>query len=701
MALMKNMTIVRRTIIWLAAISTVWFVVLAFVVFEVKERVRQDGLIAIQNALQDKTEAIERYVAAQHTSLNDLAYLFDFAALHDPIFNRSFWDNPPHDLDKNMAVFAKENGFYDIFLITTKGDIVYSVKQENDLHTNLYSGPYKESELARVFKNALNDGSSYISDFHYYPPSNDYAAFMAKPIVVNGKIVGIAAVQIDNRSIHSVINDYRKLGETGEVVATVFREGQWIAMAPARHSGFKAYQVMQEPTCFPIDEVFQGHRGQCYAQNRSKESVAVAWAYIKELRWVIAVSIHEQELLSDWYKLMTSLIVLFFNGVFIIGFMVVMAFRSFSGPIQELSHKAELISEGAYDIEIDASKYDHEWQVLIRGFKNMSHEIKRKIALLNEQYALLTVQKNEIEALNQNLEERIAVKAETLQKYIDIVDQYVITSQTDAAGIITHVSEAFCKVTGYSKEQLIGQNHRIVRHPDMSDDVFADLWRTITAGKVWKGEIKNRKSDGGHYWVDTTIFPNIENGEITGYTAIRYDITNQKIIEEMAITDPMTGLYNRRHYVKTVQEEINRAKRHRYTLAFMMIDVDNFKLYNDTYGHQAGDEVLNRVAEILKNYTSRGGECSFRLGGEEFAVLVGNLRTSEYVELAERIRKDVEALKIEHVNNNAASYVTISIGIALWNPEAAITYEELYKRADMQLYLAKEKGRNRISIFTE
>lgn len=684
MTLMRNMTITRRTVFWLLAISTVWFVVLAFVVLQVRERVRHDGLIEIRNVLQHKTESIERYVGAQKTSLDNLGYIIDFESRHHAVFSRSFWKDPPAEWNTIVSDFARENGFYDVFIISIQGDILYSVKEENDLHTNLFSGPYRNSELAAVFKNALSNVLPYISDFRYYPPSRDYAAFMAKPILKEGKVIGVAAVQIDNRAIHAVINDYRELGKTGEVIASVYRNGEWIAMAPLRHGGYKAYGRMHEPSCFPADEVRKGEKGERYALNAKGSGVAVAWDYIEELRWIVAVTINEQELLNGWYKLMTSLMVIFFNGVFLIGFMVVMAFRSFSGPIQELTNKAKQLSEGDYDIDINASKYDYEWQILVDAFKQMSLEIKHKIAQLNE--------------LNQSLEERIRAKAQTLQQYIDIVDKYVITSRTDKYGIITYVSEAFCRVSGYTKEELIGKNHRIVRHPDMSPELFAQLWTTISAGRVWKGEIKNRRADGTHYWVDTTITPTVENGEVVGYTAVRHDITDKKMIEEMAVTDPMTGLYNRRHYVKTIQKELNRAKRNRYSLALMMIDVDNFKLYNDTYGHQEGDEVLNRVAEILKMYTSRGGECAFRLGGEEFAVLVGSMEEAEYYDLAERIRRDVETLHIVHEKNPPASCVTISVGVAVRGPDSAITCEELYKHADAQLYRSKEQGRNRVSV---
>ncbi|MCP4284641.1 MAG: PAS domain S-box protein, partial [Gammaproteobacteria bacterium] len=124
-----------------------------------------------------------------------------------------------------------------------------------------------------------------------------------------------------------------------------------------------------------------------------------------------------------------------------------------------------------------------------------------------------------------------------LVNYFDIVDQYVITSSTDKRGIITSTSDAFCEISGYSHEELIGTNHRIVRHEDMPESIYQELWGTIARGKAWEGELKNKKKNGGFYWVQAYISPNFdEQGEITGYTAIRENITNKKRAEELSVT---------------------------------------------------------------------------------------------------------------------------------------------------------------------
>ena len=153
-----------------------------------------------------------------------------------------------------------------------------------------------------------------------------------------------------------------------------------------------------------------------------------------------------------------------------------------------------------------------------------------------------------------------------------------MVSKTDLQGTIIDASEAFCQITGYTKEELIGNNHRILHHPDTTDDLIKNLWETIKQGKIWKGEIKNRKKSGEDFWLYTVITPDCDiNGNIIGYTAIRTDITAKKYIEQISITDGLTTLYNRRHFDNIFPNQLKIAKRNKSILSFAIIDIDKFK----------------------------------------------------------------------------------------------------------------------------
>lgn len=285
-----------------------------------------------------------------------------------------------------------------------------------------------------------------------------------------------------------------------------------------------------------------------------------------------------------------------------------------------------------------------------------------------------------------------------LKNYIKIVDESVITSTTDVNGIITYVSEAFCRTSGYTKDELIGRNHNIVRHKDMSDNLYSGLWKTIVENNIWEGEIKNKKKDGDYYWVIAKISSIYDsNKNKIGYIAIRQDITDKKRVEEISITDGLTNIYNRRYFDEIFPKLLNRAKRKSEYLAFVLMDVDYFKQYNDTYGHFEGDNVLISISKCLKEYLTRSDDMVFRLGGEEFGVVFTTDKKENALSFANSLKNSIEKLEIKHEKNRASDYITVSMGLICDDANNLPTFDEIYKIADKLLYKSKENGRNQIT----
>lgn len=287
-----------------------------------------------------------------------------------------------------------------------------------------------------------------------------------------------------------------------------------------------------------------------------------------------------------------------------------------------------------------------------------------------------------------------------IKRFTRVLDEHVITSSTDEFGIITYVSKAFCKISGYSKEELIGQPHNMVRHPKMPSSVFKDLWSTVKQGITWKGEIKNLRKGGGYYWVRAVIEPNFDRANnIIGFTSIREDITDKKRIYELSITDGLTTLYNRRHFNDIAPGIIENSIRSNNVFSFVLLDIDNFKKYNDTYGHQEGDNVLIKVSSALKKTFKRSEDAVFRLGGEEFGVLIKAKTKEDVLTLAEKARKDIELLNLEHKQNPPLNVITASFGVSIIEIENNnLELDFIYKETDDALYEAKESGRNKIKV---
>jgi diguanylate cyclase (GGDEF)-like protein len=170
-------------------------------------------------------------------------------------------------------------------------------------------------------------------------------------------------------------------------------------------------------------------------------------------------------------------------------------------------------------------------------------------------------------------------------------------------------------------------------------------------------------------------------------------------IEELTITDGMSSLYNRRYFDKVFEDSLRVQQRTKQLLVFIMLDIDFFKQYNDTYGHQAGDEAIQAVAKQLKLSLKRAGDMAFRLGGEEFGILCVGMNEADVLAFANSIRTNVENEQIEHKYSKVSSYLTISMGVIIVKAGLIESVSHMYKCADKALYEAKEGGRNRVMLY--
>ncbi|MBO1928199.1 diguanylate cyclase [Thiomicrorhabdus sp. 6S2-11] len=308
-------------------------------------------------------------------------------------------------------------------------------------------------------------------------------------------------------------------------------------------------------------------------------------------------------------------------------------------------------------------------------------------AFLSASVRDITDQKaNEILIQKQNQELDIALKRNV--KALDIINDYVMTSTSDLQGRFTHVSQALCKLSGYSREELIGQRHSIFKSGEMSELFYRELWSTISNGKIWNGEIKNRAKDGQYFWLDTRIIPEFKDGKLVEYQAVAHDITYQKLMQVRSEHDPLTSIYNRNKLNDFLLQEMLRIKRYENRFSMILIDIDHFKSVNDDYGHNVGDKVLVSFAEILKN-TVRESDIAGRWGGEEFIVFCTETKLEDAVVLAEKLRAKIAEYEFDVIGKKTASF-----GVAEYR--ATDDAESFINRADAALYQAKENGRNRV-----
>ncbi len=181
-------------------------------------------------------------------------------------------------------------------------------------------------------------------------------------------------------------------------------------------------------------------------------------------------------------------------------------------------------------------------------------------------------------------------------------------------------------------------------------------------------------------------------------SAVRQAFHESRLLNELAERDGLTRLYNRRRFDHNIERLWRQSRRDQSQLTLMMVDIDHFKAYNDCYGHQAGDDALVRVAEVISSCAQRPLDFAARYGGEEFAVVLYGPVRDHGRELSEHLRHTVEELKIPHAESPTSSWLTVSIGVAVVNPGTGRSLAGAIQLADEALYQAKEEGRNRIVV---
>ncbi|MFA5461068.1 MAG: diguanylate cyclase [Sulfurimonas sp.] len=299
------------------------------------------------------------------------------------------------------------------------------------------------------------------------------------------------------------------------------------------------------------------------------------------------------------------------------------------------------------------------------------------ISELFETKLLIKKEMNKVNKLNEKLE------AEK-----EIIDKNIMIMKTSVNGIIKDVSSFFCDSFNIDRDEILGQNISIFKLDDVSDVIYKELWTTIKNKKSWNGELKYITSKGQAKWFQSRVMPILDiHGEVHEFNAVYHDITNEKLLAELYITDSLTKLYNRAHFDETINLIVKNQRKADSEFILVLVDIDNFKVINDTYGHQVGDEALISVANTLKS-SLRDNDLVARWGGEEFVIMLKDTTINEAKVIVEKIRANIEN---SIINNDIK--LTASFGFTKYI--LGEDSKEIFKRVDDALYEAKEGGRNR------
>jgi two-component system CheB/CheR fusion protein len=358
---------------------------------------------------------------------------------------------------------------------------------------------------------------------------------------------------------------------------------------------------------------------------------------------------------------------------------------------------ASKVAEANRNKELEVIKHlqPQETDDLLVRFDGDRHLLSIRFPLLNTEGLIQGICTQSTDVTDRKLaEEKLRLAA----RVFDRAGEGIIV--TDAESRILTVNDAFTKVTGYSAAEVTGKTPALLKSGRQGEEFYRGLWLTIREKGWWQGEIWNRRKSGEVYpeWLNINTVHDSE-GRITNYVGIFSDISivkeSQRRMEFLATHDELTALPNRALFLDRVRQSIARSQRHESLFAVMFIDLDNFKVVNDSLGHHAGDDLLQKVATILRDCV-RASDTVARFGGDEFALLIEDTSPAEADSLARRI---TEAFSQSIDVSGHAVYSGCSIGISLF-PSDGEDADILLKHADAAMYQAKEAGKRTHYFFT-
>jgi PAS domain S-box-containing protein len=525
--MLANLTIRTKLIFILLILGLIPFLLIGYISLSVSHPALSEQAFNHLISTRDAKKAqIERYFQKIQADISVLANSSHIVAALDG-FSSSIEDGKINEAQYNyfesleygdsFEKFSQEYGYHDLMLITKAGDIVYSLEKESDLTQNVLKGELKDTHLGQHFRDGLE--SIVITDFKPYPPSdNEPISFAISPIVLLDQIEGIVVLKLSDEVINTIMTERSGLSETTEAYLVgpdnLMRSDSYLS--PKTHSVKASFSnpIEGRADTMASREALSGRNGNGLINDYRGVRVLSAYGPVTfgSTTYALIVEIDEKEAFSPISNLKR------FMGAFAAALMLITVLASFyianksTKPIRELTQSSIEITAGNLDTEINVESND-ELGVLAQSFSTMRDSIRQAH-----------------DVLEQRVEERTA----ELKKLSTAVEQGPASVViTDPRGTTEYVNSRFCQVTGYTVEEAVGRNPRILKSGKTPSEVYRELWKTLSSGGEWRGELLNKKKNGEEFWESASISPiKNEKGETTHFVAVKEDVTEQKKIRE-------------------------------------------------------------------------------------------------------------------------------------------------------------------------
>ncbi|MDT8364084.1 MAG: ATP-binding protein [Nitrosomonas sp.] len=471
-------SLTRRFAIWFALVALLPIALIGYGLLHYSERAVQQSTILKVSAIADKkVEQIDTYLQGRildaeiirssettHKAIVRIGEVFKQEGVHSEEYQQADARYRDH-----FERFLKGAGYYDLFLISPDGWLVFTVSHEADFATNLFDGAYRDTGLGQVFRRTLETRESSLSDFEYYAPSNGaIAAFIAVPIIIDGELQGVLALQIYSEHVFSVLTNNVGLGESGETVVIRQQDANSaLIMAPLRtdpNAALKRIIPLNEPPFLSaIQSSLKDLPGEGIITDYRGTSVVAAWRHLPRMQWGMVVKMNADEAFASLAQM--RIIGLTMLGVtFILVVMGALLFnRRVVMPLKILNACAQEVAAGNFRHRAPVEGWDEIGQ-LAHAFNAMSERLNISYQHLEARVAERTAKLAEV-----NVE--LALKEEETRSVVEHMVDCVVT--TDEKGVMLSVNPVIKKLFGYAPEEAIGQNVSIfVPEPDRSKHDF-------------------------------------------------------------------------------------------------------------------------------------------------------------------------------------------------------------------------------------
>lgn len=577
------------------------------------------------------------------------------------------------ELQANMQAFAKSQNDFTALVFVDKSGITR-------IDTNARTGV--DLSDREYFKQA-RQGHSYITDVFIGRVSGKPIIIVSSP-VMNEKheFQGVVLGSVELTTLNSLMEQLH-FGKTGE---TYLIDQQGLMLTESRYSRTHAQKITgtQSKINIRTTPVFQHVMtetplAESYTNYRGVE-VFGTYRWVKNHEWAIIGEIERSEVFDPLYDLLFIMGMIVLLVIFVSLFFIRSIVRQIQYPIHYLLQGAQIIESGQYSYTIDSSvieKTPLEMRQLCETYNRMSRALQHHLRLLEE----------------------------SEERYRSLFDLSPQTIGVHSEGTIVYINQAGAHMLKAERiEDIIGTSIYDIVHPDFHH-IVTERAEKIANNLPYEHRVEQKIICRDHTVIDVeiTAAPIMYNGK-NAIQFVVHDVTAQNKMKEelekaneallqLSIMDGLTGIYNRRHFDKKLKEAWDEAEQTASPLSLIMFDIDYFKLYNDTYGHQGGDECLKSIARAVDEVRQPGSLVA-RYGGEEFVCILPHADAEEARFSAEKIRTCIENLRIPHAASKIASCVTVSVGVGTMYAPFSSQPETLIACADKALYTAKANGRN-------